>query len=339
MMAEANPQPLLAVENLEVAVAGHPEARILRGVTFAVNRGETLAIVGESGCGKSMTSLSVMGLLPAGVEKTGGSLRLDGTELPITDNRKMRKIRAARIGMVFQEPMAALNPVFPVGKQVAEVIGEHMSLSRSAARARVLSLLDQVGLPDPERIAKSYPHRLSGGQLQRVVIAMALACDPEVIIADEPTTALDVTVQAQIMRLLKQLQIDTQVAIVLVTHNLGLVAHTADRVAVMYGGRKVEEAPTRELFLNPQHPYTRGLLDATPHPDRQRRGGKLLNEIPGTVPSITDPMPGCRFAPRCAFAQADCQAAPPPEEGPAGHRVACYHPAAWAAQDKTEAPQ
>ena len=318
--------PVLEVEDLRICVRKKPNVLILRGVSFTVNAGETLAIVGESGCGKSMTSLAIMGLLPDAVERLGGSVRFHGVELPITDNRAMRKVRAVKIGMVFQEPMAALDPLYPVGKQILEVIEEHEKLPRDTAWARVIDLMRKVDLPDPERLAWSYPHKLSGGQLQRVVIAMALACNPEVLIADEPTTALDVTVQAQIMRLLKRLQRDTGVAIVLITHNLGLVAHTADRVMVMYAGHKAEEATTRDLFLNPRHPYTRGLLDATPNPERVAAGGGVLREIPGTVPSIVDPMPGCRFAPRCPRAQPACARAVPEPTYEGTHGYACYNP-------------
>ncbi|MDK3018772.1 ABC transporter ATP-binding protein [Pseudodonghicola flavimaris] len=318
--------PLLEIEDLRIRVRNTPGAEILRGVSLRLWPGETLAVVGESGCGKSMTSLAVMGLLPEGLERTAGTVRLTGTPVPIGDNRAMRRIRAARIGMVFQEPMAALDPLFPVGRQVLEVLNEHQRLGRRAAWARVIELLGLVDLPDPERIARSYPHRLSGGQLQRVVIAMAIACSPEVLIADEPTTALDVTVQAQIIRLLKKLQRRTGVGIVLITHNLGLVAHSADRVMVMYAGRKVEEADTYSLFTAPRHPYTRGLLDATPNPERQATGGRLLNEIPGIVPSITDPMPGCRFAPRCVRRTEACRARVPDFTVVAGHGVACFDP-------------
>ncbi|PTX01690.1 ABC transporter ATP-binding protein [Pararhodobacter aggregans] len=318
--------PILQVENLQICVRKKPGVLILRGVSFHVNAGETLAIVGESGCGKSMTSLAIMGLLPDAVEKLSGTIRFKGRELPITDNRAMRKVRAAEIGMVFQEPMAALDPLYPVGKQVLEVIEEHEKLPRAMAWARVIDLLTKVDLPNPETLAWSYPHKLSGGQLQRVVIAMALACNPDVLIADEPTTALDVTVQAQIMRLLKRLQRDTGVAIVLITHNLGLVAHTADRVMVMYAGNKAEEAPTRDLFLNPRHPYTRGLLDATPNPERASAQGGVLREIPGTVPSIADPMPGCRFAPRCPNASDLCHARFPDPTYEGAHGYACHHP-------------
>ncbi|PWE29772.1 peptide ABC transporter ATP-binding protein [Pararhodobacter marinus] len=320
--------PILAVENLQISVRKKPGLLILRGVSFTVHAGETLAIVGESGCGKSMTSLAIMGLLPDAVERTAGSVRFKGRELPITDNRAMRKVRAVEIGMVFQEPMAALDPLYPVGKQVLEVIEEHEQLPREMAWKRVIDLLTKVDLPNPEALAWSYPHKLSGGQLQRVVIAMALACNPDVLIADEPTTALDVTVQAQIMRLLKRLQRDTGVAIVLITHNLGLVAHTADRVMVMYAGNKAEEAPTRDLFLSPRHPYSRGLLDATPNPERAAAGGGVLREIPGTVPSIADPMPGCRFAPRCPNASDLCRARVPEPTFEGAHGYACFHPVA-----------
>jgi peptide/nickel transport system ATP-binding protein len=317
---------VLEVENLHISVRSKPEVLILRGVSFSVKAGETLAIVGESGCGKSMTSLAIMGLLPHAVERQRGTVRFKGKELPISDNNAMRKVRAAKIGMIFQEPMVALDPLYPVGKQVLEVIEEHEKIPRAEAWARVIDLLAKVELPNPEVLAWSYPHKLSGGQLQRVVIAMALACNPEVLIADEPTTALDVTVQAQIMRLLKRLQRDTGVAIVLITHNLGLVAHSADRVMVMYAGHKAEEADTRDLFLSPRHPYTRGLLDATPNPERAAAAGGVLRDIPGTVPSIADPMPGCRFLPRCPNATDACRHSVPAPVFHGSHGFACFNP-------------
>ncbi|WP_425351256.1 ABC transporter ATP-binding protein [Chelatococcus asaccharovorans] len=314
--------PLLSIADLKVRIRGNPQARLLRGVSLSIDRGETLAVVGESGCGKSLTSLAVMGLLPDGLEKSGGVIRFDGADLPVTDNEAMRKVRGRRIGMVFQEPMAALNPVFSIGDQVAEVIHEHEAVSHAAAMARVVDLLTQVQLPEPARIIHEYPHRLSGGQRQRVVIAMALACRPDLLIADEPTTALDVTVQAQIMRLLHDLQDDMGIAILLITHNLGLVAQMADRVAVMYAGRKVEEATTRMLFAAPQHPYTRGLLAATPRPGRRRPGEPPLTEIPGVVPAITEMPSGCRFRPRCMLASDICALEDPPfVDGVACHRA------------------
>ena len=319
------PDTLLSVEDLHLAVSHMPEARILRGVSFDVTRGKTLAIVGESGCGKSVTSLAVMGLLPEGLTKTAGHIRFDGTDLPVTDNEAMRKIRGRRIGMVFQEPMAALNPVYTIGNQVAEVILEHEDITRAEARQRVIALMREVGLPGPEHIVDEYPHRLSGGQRQRVVIAMALACNPDLLIADEPTTALDVTVQAQIMRLLKGAQAELGVAIVLITHNLGLVAQVADRVAVMYAGRKVEEAATRRLFSAPLHPYTRGLLAATPRPGRRQEGELPLSEIPGMVPAVTEDLRGCRFAPRCPLASEICHRVIPEPRMIGATSVACHN--------------
>ncbi|MCW5721623.1 MAG: ABC transporter ATP-binding protein [Devosia sp.] len=318
--------PLLEIEDLRVAVRGRTELEVLRGLSLRIWPGETLAVVGESGCGKSITSLSVMGLLPEALQQIGGQLRFAGTILPTGDNAAMRKVRGRRIGMVFQEPMSALNPVIRIGDQVAEVILEHEDISRAAAMERVVELLAQVGLPDPARLAHEYPHRLSGGQRQRVVIAMALACRPELLIADEPTTALDVTVQAQIMRLLKQLQKDLGIAILLITHNLGLVAQTADRVAVMYAGRAVEEADTITLFSAPRHPYTQGLLRATPRPGGRREGQLPLVEIPGMVPSIRQLFPGCRFEPRCTHASAVCRSIDPPSHTEGATRVQCHHP-------------
>lgn len=318
-------EALLDVRDLRVNIRGHAELAILRGVSFSLCRGETLAIVGESGCGKSITSLAVMGLLPPNLEKTAGQLRFLGEDLPITDNEAMRKIRGRRIGMVFQEPMAALNPVYSIGHQIAEVINEHERLSRTETRSRVIGLLQQVGLPSPDTIIDEYPHRLSGGQRQRVVIAMALACRPDLIIADEPTTALDVRVQAQIIQLLKGLQNDLGIAIILITHNLGLVAQTADRVVVMYAGRKVEEAATRVLFSTPRHPYTQGLLRATPRPGRRCEGEPPLLEIPGMVPSIVDKLSGCRFHPRCAESASTCSSKDPLLRQLGETKVACHY--------------
>ena len=318
--------PILSVQNLQIGMRGLPEARILRGVSFDIHRGETLAIVGESGCGKSVTSLAVMGLLSDALEVTGGRILFEGRDLPVADNEAMRKIRGKRIGMVFQEPMSALNPVHTIGRQVAEVILEHERVPRAVAHERAVALLAQMGLPDPAALALEYPHRLSGGQRQRVVIAMALACTPDLLIADEPTTALDVTVQAQIMALLARLQAELHIALMLITHNLGLVAQTADRVAVMYAGHSVEQAPVVPLFAAPWHPYTEGLMRATPRPGRLPEGGKPMEEIPGMVPSITDPLTGCRFRPRCAYATGACASRVPPLVEAGGHGVACCHP-------------
>lgn len=319
--------PILSVRDLHLSVRGAPHAKILRGVSFDVARGETLAIVGESGCGKSVTSLAIMGLLPDALHKTSGQLLFKGQELPVTDNAAMRKIRGKKIGMIFQEPMSALNPVHTIGRQVAEVILEHERVSKAEAHARAVELLRQMDLPNPEALAQDYPHRLSGGQRQRVVIAMALACSPDLLIADEPTTALDVTVQAQIMALLDRMKRERQIALILITHNLGLVAQTADRVAVMYAGHAVEQAPVRPLFKTPRHPYTAGLLRATPRPGRlPDSDGRPMAEIPGMVPSITDPAPGCRFAPRCDLASDLCRKSLPPLHMAEGTLVACHHP-------------
>ena len=317
---------LLDIRDLRVSPRGMTETAILRGVTFSVAPGETLAVVGESGCGKSMASLAVMGLLPPGLERRSGDILFRGEPLPVDDNTAMRKVRGRRIGMVFQEPMAALNPVYTIGHQVAEVILEHEDISAAEARLRVVELLREVGLPSPDRIIDEYPHRLSGGQRQRVVIAMALACKPDLLIADEPTTALDVTVQAQIMRLLKRAQNELGIAIILITHNLGLVAQMADRVVVMYAGHKVEEASVQTLFASPQHPYTQGLLRATPRPGRRRAGGKPLEEIPGMVPAITDLPSGCRFRPRCPRATRECETVHPAVRQVGDTIVACHHP-------------
>ena len=318
--------PILSVQDLQIGVQGLPEARILRGVSFDVARGETLAIVGESGCGKSVTSLAIMGLLPEALQMTGGRLVFEGADLPVASNAAMRRIRGKRIGMVFQEPMSALNPVHTIGRQVAEVILEHERIPRAVAHARAVDLLGQMGLPDPAALAQDYPHRLSGGQRQRVVIAMALACGPDLLIADEPTTALDVTVQAQIMALLDRMKRERDIALILITHNLGLVAQTADRVAVMYAGHAVEQAPVRALFAAPHHPYTAGLLRATPRPGRLPQDGRPMAEIPGMVPSIADPAPGCRFAPRCDRATELCRTTVPPARDLGPARVACHHP-------------
>jgi len=314
---------LLEVRDLDVVLRGARATPVVRKLSFEIRRGERLAVVGESGCGKSVTSLAIMNLLPPALSVTGGSLRFDGTELTALDARAMRDIRGRRIAMVFQEPMTSLNPSMTIGHQIIEIIRAHEPVSKAAARQRAIELLEQVRLPDPHRMVDEYPHRLSGGQRQRVVIAIAIACRPDLIIADEPTTALDVTIQAQIMTLLTSLQRDLGMAIMLITHNLGLVAQVADRVMVMYAGRKVEEAAVGDLFDQPRHPYTRGLLAATPRPGR-RFPDKVLQEIPGLVPSIYDLPPGCAFAPRCDLATERCSAGEPRLRslGP-GREIAC----------------
>jgi peptide/nickel transport system ATP-binding protein len=289
--------------------------------SFTLGAGEVLGIVGESGCGKSVTMLSLLRLLPPTATVTGRAL-FAGEELLEASPSRLRDIRGKEISFVFQEPMTSLNPSFTVGKQIGEVLRRHLGLGRSEAKKRTIALLDLVRIPAPGRRVDEYPHQLSGGMRQRVVIAMALACDPKILIADEPTTALDVTIQAGILDLMRDIRDRLGTAIVLITHNLGVVADIADRVVVMYAGRKAEEAGVRELFAHPQHPYTLGLLGAIP-----RRGADRLREIPGLVPSLSEPLPYCAFAPRCPRADETSRSSVPElrEIRPA-HLVACFHP-------------
>ena len=305
--------------------------RAVDGVSFSVMRGEVLAIVGESGCGKSVTSLSIMRLVASPPGRTvRGRVLFEGRDLLGLPEPEMRKVRGNAISMIFQEPMTSLNPVLTIGHQIAESLVVHRGLSRERAGERAIELLRLVHIPGPDRRAAQYPHELSGGMRQRVMIAMALACEPRLLIADEPTTALDVTIQAQILDLMRELKQKTGAAIVLITHDLGVVAEMAERVVVMYAGRKVEEAPVEALFARPLHPYTRGLLDSMPRlgakgmrATEQRR--QRLAEIPGTVPSLAEPIVGCAFAPRCAYATARCRTeAPPLEEKAAAHHAACF---------------
>jgi len=317
--------PLLAVRDLCVSLRGDSAAPVVDDLSFEVARGEKLAIVGESGCGKSVTSLAIMRLLPPGLAQTGGAVLFEGQDLALLDGRSMRAVRGGRIGMVFQEPMTSLNPSMRVGEQIAEVLRVHDGASRAVAWRRAVELLDHVRIADPARVAGDYPHALSGGQRQRVVIAAAIACRPALLIADEPTTALDVTIQAQVMDLLSGLQRALGSAVVLITHNLGLVAQVADRVMVMYAGRKVEEATVATLFTSPRHPYTQGLLGATPNPGQPRGPGPVLRAIPGLVPSVQTRTAGCAFAPRCPQAEPNCLvAAPALTATPAGGLVACH---------------
>jgi len=300
-------------------------------VSFHVRKGETLAIVGESGCGKSITALSVIRLIPTPPGRiVAGSVKLNGTDLIQLDEAKMRDVRGNQISMIFQEPMTSLNPVMTVGRQVSEALRLHQKLSKQDAMARAIEMLHKVKIPEAEQRAKEYPHQLSGGMRQRVMIAMALACNPEVLIADEPTTALDVTIQAQILQLIVELQRDLGAAVILITHDLGVVAETARRVVVMYAGRKVEEAEVGELFARPLHPYTRGLMGSIPRLGLMRgeeaQTGERLQEIVGTVPPLNDLPPGCHFAPRCAMADDRCRAEYPPyQEHVPGHWAACWH--------------
>ena len=302
--------------------------RAVDGVSIRVDRGETLSIVGESGCGKSVTAMSVLRLLPVPPAKIeAGRILFDGEDLLLASEERMRDIRGNRISMIFQEPMTSLNPVMPVGRQIAESLELHQALGRRAAAERAIEMLDIVQIPEPRRRASEYPHQLSGGMRQRVMIAMALACNPSILIADEPTTALDVTIQAQILDLMLQLKEQIGAAIVFITHDLGVVAETAQRVVVMYAGRKVEEAEVADLFARPLHPYTLGLMGSIPKlAARVLSGGRgRLAEIPGVVPSLKQEMPGCTFAPRCPFAQERCRVETPGLENRGeGRLVACW---------------
>jgi peptide/nickel transport system ATP-binding protein len=303
--------------------------RAVDGVSFRLDRGETLGIVGESGCGKSVTALSILGLIPKGAGRiVGGSIVFDGQELTGLDDEALRALRGHRIAMIFQEPMTSLNPVLTIGVQIAENVVRHRGAGWTAAMARAVEMLRLVRVPDPERRVHDYPHQLSGGMRQRVMIAIALSCDPEVLIADEPTTALDVTIQAQILDLMLELKEKTGTAIVMITHDLGVVAETTQRVLVMYAGRKVEEAAVGELFARPLHPYTRGLMRARPRldMDAEERGRRpRLQEIAGMVPRLDRAIAGCAFAPRCGFATGRCRVeVPVPSEPVPGHVVACW---------------
>ena len=293
-------------------------------VGFRVARGRTLAIVGESGCGKSLTSLALMNLLPPRAERTAGRLALDGEDLLGRSEREMADIRGNRMSMIFQEPMTSLNPAYTVGDQLVEAERRHRRTSAAAARDRAVWLLEKVGMTGADGRLRQYPHQLSGGLRQRVMIAMALMCEPDLIIADEPTTALDVTIQAQILHLLADLQREFETGLILITHDLGVVARLCDRVAVMYAGQIVEEGTARQIFQTPAHPYTRGLLECIPVPGKTRRGAHL-GTIPGIVPSLVGTMPGCHFADRCPHAGGACRAGPiafRDGTGP-GHRYRC----------------
>jgi peptide/nickel transport system ATP-binding protein len=318
---------LLEVENLQTHFRT-PDGvtRAVDGVSFTVERGETMAIVGESGCGKSVTANAILRLVPQPPGKVAGTIRFEGTDLLQLSERAMRDIRGNHISMVFQEPMTSLNPVLTVGRQIAETLRLHQHLSRKAVAARAVDMLSLVGIAEPRRRAGEYPHQLSGGMRQRVMIAIALACNPKLLIADEPTTALDVTIQAQILDLMADLKTRVGAAIILITHDLGVVAEIAARVMVMYAGRKVEEAKVADLFRSPRHPYTQGLLAAVPKLGSSLTGHDTkLAEIPGVVPSLKQRIAGCVFASRCAFARDICRhVAPPLEEKSLGHFAACH---------------
>ncbi len=316
--------PVLEVANLSVDIpiaAGllHP----VRGVSFRLNRGETLAIVGESGCGKSLTSLAVMGLLPQAARRRADRLLFRGDDMRAFSEARMADIRGNRMSMIFQDPMTSLNPTYTIGNQLVEVMLRHRKVGRRAALDRAVHLLERVGITAASSRLKQYPHQLSGGLRQRVMIAMALMCDPEVLIADEPTTALDVTIQAQILLLIAQLQKEFDIGVILITHDLGVVARVADRVAVMYAGRIVESGAGREVFGNPRHPYTQGLMACIPIPGRTRPG-EHLGSIPGIVPTLVGGLEGCMFRDRCPAADAGCRSSPPERALGPGHRYECH---------------
>jgi peptide/nickel transport system ATP-binding protein len=304
--------------------------RAVDDVSFTVGRGETLAIVGESGCGKSVTALSIMRLVPDPPGRiVGGSVMLEGTDLLVLDETEMRGVRGNRISMIFQEPMTSLNPVMRIGDQITEAVRLHRKTSRKQAWTQAVEMLRLVRIPEPERRAHEYPHQLSGGMRQRAMIAMALACRPALLIADEPTTALDVTIQAQILALVLELQKELGMGLILITHDLGVVAQTAQRVIVMYAGKKVEEADVETLFAEPRHPYTRGLMASIPTvPLPGAKTDARLVEIPGMVPSLTNLPVGCAFAPRCTLAIARCREEYPPLQAfGANHLAACWRAA------------
>ncbi|EMT51530.1 oligopeptide ABC transporter ATP-binding protein [Brevibacillus borstelensis AK1] len=295
----------------------------VNGVSFSVAKGETLAIVGESGCGKSVTSLSIMGLVAPPGEVVGGEIWLEGQNLLALSKKELRKLRGNKLSMIFQEPMTSLNPVFTIGNQLGEVFRQHRQMDKKEARAHSIEMLDHVGIPNAEKIVDSFPHQLSGGMRQRVMIAMALACNPALLIADEPTTALDVTIQAQILELLKKLNKEFQTGVILITHDLGVVAEMADRVVVMYAGEVVEQADVFSLFAEPKHPYTKGLLGSLPKLDENR---EELDSIPGSVPNPLDMPDGCAFHPRCPAATEECkQNKPQLQEVALNHLARCFY--------------
>lgn len=327
-------EPLLQVEDLTVRFQRHGQDPFtaVDGVSFDVAPGQTVGLVGESGCGKSVTSLAIMRLLPRRGNIVTGSVRFAGEDLLTLDEARMRDRRGAKLAMIFQDPLSSLNPVVPLGVQVAEVLTRHKGMRRGAARARSAELLDKVGIPDPRRRLNDYPHQLSGGMRQRALIAMALACEPRLLVADEPTTALDVTIQAQILSLLKELVTESGTALVMITHDLGVVAGLCDEVNVLYAGRIVERAERHELFARPRHPYTDGLLASIPRLDADRR--RRLTPIPGSVADNIPWSVGCAFAPRCGRTVEDCLAASPSLEQDPGvpadvaepHLLRCYNP-------------
>ena len=323
-MAESDPEVLLQVRDLVTAFdTDDGQVTAVDGVSFEVHKGRTLGIAGESGCGKSVTALSIMRLLPQPMGKIlGGEVLFDAMNLATVDSAKMRTVRGNRISMIFQEPMTALNPVHRIGKQICEVLTQHNDLSPDDAWQQAIEMLDKVGIPSPEIRVTEYPHQLSGGMRQRVMIAMALSCNPSLLIADEPTTALDVTIQAQVLDLMKSLQEELGMAIMMITHDLGVIADIADEVVVMYAGKVVERGSLDQIFEHPLHPYTKGLLASIPELGAERQ--KKLYSIPGTVPRPLAMPPGCAFAPRCQEAFSSCQELPPLELIEGDHATRCW---------------
>jgi oligopeptide/dipeptide ABC transporter ATP-binding protein len=317
---------LLSVEDLRVEFwTRRGTVHAVNGVSFDIAAGETLGIVGESGCGKSVTSLAILGILPRAGRVTGGRAVFEGEDLIGRPDRELRKIRGKEIAMIFQDPMTSLNPVLTVGRQIRESIETHFDLDRKEAEKRVVELLDQVGIPEAKRRARDYPHQFSGGMRQRAMIAMALACEPKLLIADEPTTALDVTIQAQILDLLRALVAERDTALVMITHDLGVVAGMCERVHVMYGGMVMETGPAEDVFRSPRHPYTLGLLQSVPRLDTPR--GRKLHPIEGAPRDMLRPPSACPFAPRCAYeVDRSRQEVPPLVEIAPGHKVACFNP-------------
>ena len=322
----ASQAPVLEVTDLEIQIRGaNGSFTVVSDMSLSVKAGETLCIVGESGCGKSMTALGLLRLLPEAASITSGKIMIDGADFLAMGQRQVEDFRGEQIAMIFQEPLTALNPVIKIGEQIAEAVRQHRKVSRKEADERAVEVLQLVQMPDPQRRAGQYPHELSGGMRQRAMIALALACDPKIIIADEPTTALDVTIQAQILGLISDLQKRLGTAQILITHDLGVVSEVADRVIVMYAGRKVEEASIFDLFDRPFHPYTIGLMGAVPRPGASSDAGDRLSDISGTVPPLWDLPKGCAFAPRCPNASARClEERPPFEEKRPGHWAACW---------------
>jgi oligopeptide/dipeptide ABC transporter ATP-binding protein len=323
-------QPLLEIKNLKTVFStARGVIKAVDGVSLMLNAGETLGIVGESGCGKTMLALSVMRLIPASGQIAEGRVMFDGQDLLSLTEEEMREKRGRDIAMIFQEPMTSLNPVLRIGEQIAEAIRLHQHVKAKEALSLSMRLLDEVGIPEPERRVKDYPHQLSGGMRQRVMIAMAMSCRPQLLLADEPTTALDVTIQAQILNLISDLKDKNNMAVILITHDLGVVAEAAQKVAVMYAGKVVETADVEKLFANPLHPYTRGLIESRPSgcADTSDNGETYLKTIPGTVPSLYDLPSGCRFSERCALVMDECRAHEPVlMEIEAGHFVSCFIP-------------